>query len=254
MTKLKKTENNEETKSVPSVTEICKNHEVVVDEQKEVELEKGSNTTSPDNDPRKLFFEKLKESATTVSSSLSNSDNNDKMDNSNLEVPSDKSEEPSETKDESEESKGAATIGKNTEIKVSENQEIDSTKDTVNGENEETPDSSVGDSDKPEPANLNSSEQNELNIKSESKSESETAQLSTSGLSLPSHPTPLSEQSTAEGSSFSDSESADASRSPEQPKVRPYVDIPEFTWSNAHQRLLTELLFSIETDIQVWKT
>ena len=43
-------------------------------------------------------------------------------------------------------------------------------------------------------------------------------------------------------------------KSPDKAKCRPYVDIPEFTWSHAHQRLLTELLFSIEKDIQVWKT
>lgn len=42
--------------------------------------------------------------------------------------------------------------------------------------------------------------------------------------------------------------------SPASSKCRPFVDIPEFNWSMAHQRLLTELLFSIEKDIQVWKT
>lgn len=29
--------------------------------------------------------------------------------------------------------------------------------------------------------------------------------------------------------------------------------IPEFKWSLMHQRLLTDLLFSIETDIQMWR-
>lgn len=42
--------------------------------------------------------------------------------------------------------------------------------------------------------------------------------------------------------------------SPASSKCRPFVDIPEFNWSMPHQRLLTELLFSIEKDIQVWKT
>lgn len=37
-------------------------------------------------------------------------------------------------------------------------------------------------------------------------------------------------------------------------KCKPFVDIPEFSWSPMHQRLLTELLFSIEADMQVWKT
>lgn len=42
--------------------------------------------------------------------------------------------------------------------------------------------------------------------------------------------------------------------SPASSRCRPFVDIPEFNWSVPHQRLLTELLFSIEKDIQVWKT
>ena len=42
--------------------------------------------------------------------------------------------------------------------------------------------------------------------------------------------------------------------SPSRPRVKPYVDIPEFTWSPLHQRLLTELLFAIENDIHVWRT
>jgi len=42
--------------------------------------------------------------------------------------------------------------------------------------------------------------------------------------------------------------------SSEKSKCRPFLDIPEFNWSPAHQKLLTELLFSIEKDIQVWKT
>lgn len=29
--------------------------------------------------------------------------------------------------------------------------------------------------------------------------------------------------------------------------------VPEFKWSAMHQRLLTDLLFSIETDIQMWR-
>eukprot|EP00794_Sanderia_malayensis_P007274 gene7274-8085_t len=41
---------------------------------------------------------------------------------------------------------------------------------------------------------------------------------------------------------------------PPQPKTKPYVDVPEFSWSPLHQRLLTELLFAIESDVQVWKT
>ena len=44
------------------------------------------------------------------------------------------------------------------------------------------------------------------------------------------------------------------SQSTPKGKCRPYIDVPEFNWSPLHQRLLSELLFAIESDIQVWKT
>lgn len=44
------------------------------------------------------------------------------------------------------------------------------------------------------------------------------------------------------------------SQSTPKGKCRPFIDIPEFSWSALHQRLLSELLFAIESDIQVWKT
>ena len=47
---------------------------------------------------------------------------------------------------------------------------------------------------------------------------------------------------------------ASPSQSTPKGKCRPYIDIPEFNWSPLHQRLLSELLFAIESDIQVWKT
>ena len=47
---------------------------------------------------------------------------------------------------------------------------------------------------------------------------------------------------------------ASSSQSTPKTKCRPYIDIPEFAWSPLHQRLLSELLFAIESDIQVWKT
>uniref|UniRef100_A0A8D0L7K3 Uncharacterized protein n=2 Tax=Dipnotetrapodomorpha TaxID=1338369 RepID=A0A8D0L7K3_SPHPU len=30
--------------------------------------------------------------------------------------------------------------------------------------------------------------------------------------------------------------------------------IPEFKWSPMHQRLLTDLLFALETDVHVWRS
>lgn len=36
------------------------------------------------------------------------------------------------------------------------------------------------------------------------------------------------------------------------PRAPPFR-IPEFRWSGLHQKLLSDLLFSIETDLQVWK-
>ncbi len=37
------------------------------------------------------------------------------------------------------------------------------------------------------------------------------------------------------------------------PRAPPFR-IPEFRWSYLHQKLLSDLLFSLEQDIQVWKT
>lgn len=67
-------------------------------------------------------------------------------------------------------------------------------------------------------------------------------------------------------------EQPEASQSNEEPPVRqasvqrsdstrifspgpraPPFRIPEFRWSGLHQKLLSDLLFSIETDLQVWK-
>lgn len=36
------------------------------------------------------------------------------------------------------------------------------------------------------------------------------------------------------------------------PHQAPYR-IPEFSWSHMHQRMMSDLLFAIETDIQVWR-
>lgn len=36
--------------------------------------------------------------------------------------------------------------------------------------------------------------------------------------------------------------------------TRPPFRIPEFKWSYIHQRLLSDVLFSLETDIQVWRS
>ena len=36
--------------------------------------------------------------------------------------------------------------------------------------------------------------------------------------------------------------------------ARPPFRIPEFRWSYIHQRLLSDVLFSLETDIQVWRS
>ena len=64
---------------------------------------------------------------------------------------------------------------------------------------------------------------------------------------------PTSEPEVA-ATKFEGTEEEATGPSPSKPKSRPYVDVPEFTWSMLHQRLLTELLFAVESDIQVWKT
>ncbi|XP_049328599.1 lipopolysaccharide-responsive and beige-like anchor protein isoform X4 [Astyanax mexicanus] len=56
-------------------------------------------------------------------------------------------------------------------------------------------------------------------------------------------------QAAAAGPSAPDKESS-ASSSARSTMFR----IPEFKWSHMHQRLLTDLLFSIETDVQMWRS
>jgi len=51
--------------------------------------------------------------------------------------------------------------------------------------------------------------------------------------------------------SFRDSQGSRHVFSP-GPRAPPFR-IPEFRWSGLHQKLLSDLLFSVETDLQVWK-
>ncbi|XP_038203257.1 lipopolysaccharide-responsive and beige-like anchor protein isoform X2 [Arvicola amphibius] len=46
----------------------------------------------------------------------------------------------------------------------------------------------------------------------------------------------------------------DAAEQPRRDPRSTMFRIPEFKWSQMHQRLLTDLLFSIETDIQMWRS
>uniref|UniRef100_A0AAQ5Y5T8 Neurobeachin n=1 Tax=Amphiprion ocellaris TaxID=80972 RepID=A0AAQ5Y5T8_AMPOC len=57
-------------------------------------------------------------------------------------------------------------------------------------------------------------------------------------------------QSTAAGGSSSSQPRESSSSAPRSTMFR----IPEFRWSHMHQRLLTDLLFSIETDVQMWRS
>ncbi|XP_036367591.1 neurobeachin isoform X5 [Octopus sinensis] len=70
--------------------------------------------------------------------------------------------------------------------------------------------------------------------------------------SLPSGAKP---RTTSSGSSRRSSHGTTGSRHLFSPGPRaPPFRIPEFRWSYLHQKLLSDLLFSIETDIQVWKS
>lgn len=62
-------------------------------------------------------------------------------------------------------------------------------------------------------------------------------------------------QSGAEWSPASPSSAATAGTSDGDSKstYRAYVNIPEYLWSPIHQRLLGDLLFAIESDVQVWR-
>uniref|UniRef100_A0A3B5AGV7 Neurobeachin n=1 Tax=Stegastes partitus TaxID=144197 RepID=A0A3B5AGV7_9TELE len=57
-------------------------------------------------------------------------------------------------------------------------------------------------------------------------------------------------QSTAAAGSSSSQPRESSSSAPRSTMFR----IPEFRWSHMHQRLLTDLLFSIETDVQMWRS
>ncbi|KAJ7325689.1 hypothetical protein OS493_029115 [Desmophyllum pertusum] len=48
--------------------------------------------------------------------------------------------------------------------------------------------------------------------------------------------------------------SSNGGGSPDQKSTyKAYVNIPEYLWSPIHQRLLGDLLFAIESDVQVWR-
>ena len=65
---------------------------------------------------------------------------------------------------------------------------------------------------------------------------------------------PEEPESEASPTTDDDLNGATSNTSTPKGKCRPYIDIPEFSWSELHQRLLTELLFAVESDLQVWKT
>ena len=315
---------NDVSAIVKSTNETSKN-------QQEPEGEQNSES-SPNNDPRKVFFEKLKVSATAVSSSLANTgvegnDNNENVKNDCTDdttgandtstthdqdameknddfnkvneepkVEDEGSNSNSETKNETKEltekvdnddivdgikeihiTEQVPTIATISDNKVTN--ECNEVINTINSSEEinNTKEDSIVENvnvinDIDQGIELKQTPKvNTDGITEDDNAVGETCakktdlgddptegdiSLPTSSLNIPtignSQPVPI--QSTSDISSFSNSESTERGKSPEQPKVRPYVDIPEFTWSNAHQRLLTELLFSIETDIQVWKT
>ncbi|XP_048589684.1 neurobeachin-like isoform X3 [Nematostella vectensis] len=66
---------------------------------------------------------------------------------------------------------------------------------------------------------------------------------------------PSEPQSPSTSAAASPSGGAEAKASPEaNAKYRAHVNIPEFLWSPMHQRLLGDLLFAIESDLQVWRS
>lgn len=54
----------------------------------------------------------------------------------------------------------------------------------------------------------------------------------------------------AQAAATTSAQHRDSSSSPPRSSM---FRIPEFKWSHMHQRLLTDLLFSIETDLQMWR-
>ncbi|XP_030597826.1 lipopolysaccharide-responsive and beige-like anchor protein isoform X5 [Archocentrus centrarchus] len=89
------------------------------------------------------------------------------------------------------------------------------------------------------------------------------ARLDVSNVALDTERLELKETSTTETSQGQSaaSTSTEAGSSSGQPKESStpaprstMFRIPEFRWSHMHQRLLTDLLFSIETDVQMWRS
>ncbi|CAK1542794.1 unnamed protein product [Leptosia nina] len=71
----------------------------------------------------------------------------------------------------------------------------------------------------------------------------------------PKRPRSASTSTQVDSNHFECSRSARASRAMFSPgPTRPPFRIPEFRWSYIHQRLLSDVLFSLETDIQVWRS
>uniref|UniRef100_A0A8D3CVJ9 LPS responsive beige-like anchor protein n=1 Tax=Scophthalmus maximus TaxID=52904 RepID=A0A8D3CVJ9_SCOMX len=87
----------------------------------------------------------------------------------------------------------------------------------------------------------------ELEVSVDDKAETEEKQVS--DLESPTPPETSQGQSTAAGSSAGQPRESGSS-APRSTMFR----IPEFRWSHMHQRLLTDLLFSIETDVQMWRS
>ncbi|KAM9314187.1 lipopolysaccharide-responsive and beige-like anchor protein isoform 2-T2 [Pholidichthys leucotaenia] len=87
------------------------------------------------------------------------------------------------------------------------------------------------------------------------------ARLDVSSVALDTKRLELKETSTVETSQGQAAAAATSSNPSGQPKDSSssaprstMFRIPEFRWSHMHQRLLTDLLFSIETDVQMWRS
>ncbi|CAH4033667.1 unnamed protein product [Pieris brassicae] len=81
------------------------------------------------------------------------------------------------------------------------------------------------------------------------------ASQGTNTTTSPKRPRSASTSTQVDSNHFECSRSARASRAMFSPgPTRPPFRIPEFRWSYIHQRLLSDVLFSLETDIQVWRS
>ena len=133
-------------------------------------------------------------------------------------------------------------------VGVSEDTQTNSeNKDAGDGEEKQVPSEGVAESE--EQAVLQSKE---TDVQKPSVESLPVAEPSQSG--SPSSPVKTGTESSPSSTPSAASAATSNASSPDQKSTyRAHVNIPEYLWSPVHQRLLGDLLFAVESDVQVWR-